>query len=425
MHEAVTTSESEGYKSAVADRRASESSRIREARAQHQETVRDLKARHEAAQTSQTSAHVAREAAAKTSHESAKRAYAEQGAETIAESFKAQVPAFSEFASNERGLLDMVYGQGPARMGARFDEAMKAVVAAGKGVTVGIPLRDAYTLRLRFDVKNTKTQERGREIATVDAGQLAEAATGFWKTDHGVYRRAVAALDRAGIGDPASRAEYRAGQALIQFTDKSGMLKGEKFNPEAAQAAFTSLKKVDELRRRGQGDIFRGPVSEAVRRPAPELSLPTEPTPLQPPTLPVFRRPTASPEVPKPPVRVFQEPKLPEGVQTRTMPKLGFWSGAAVAEIPFLAAAVATGHHGYSGYGLPVAVGGLVSSALSGRRIVTDVPRSGLSRFATDVLPSAIAQESRRALPSALTLQQGQGPSTEEVDRRMQERGLK
>src|SRR5207247_1513344 len=104
---------------------------VREARAQHQETTRDLKAKHAAAETAQQQGHEANVAAAKTAHEQATRQYAEQGASTIADAFKGQVSAWREFPSNEKGLLDMVYGSGQAKLSAAYDTVMKEIVALG------------------------------------------------------------------------------------------------------------------------------------------------------------------------------------------------------------------------------------------------------------------------------------------------------
>jgi hypothetical protein len=426
MHEAVTGLEAEGYKGDVAARRAAESARIREARAQYQERGRDVEALHKQAATAQTRAHDAATAAAKESHAVAERQYAEEGATIIADSFKGQVGAWREFPSNEQGLLRMVYGDGQQKLSAVYDAVMKEIAQLGKGRAVEMLLKDAQALGLRFwDTRGPK--ERGMpDLTRVDASQLAEKATGYWKKNPGVYRRAVAALDALDIGDPAARAEYRAGQALIQFTNDTKMLKGERFNPDAARAGFTDLKKVDQLRRRGQGDIFTGPVAEAVRRPRPEVRLPPEPTPLTNRSLPAFRRPAPLPEVEPPRRRVLLEPPPPEGVRSSTLPKMGFWPGAAIAEIPFLVQTLATGqpHHGY---GLPVAVGGLLSSGLSGRRVITQVPSTTLGQLATDIMGTAssqaIAQEARRATrPETLTLRPGEGPSRADIDRQLRER---
>lgn len=429
--------------SAVAARRSAEAARVREARAQYQEQVRDVTSRHEQAVTAQARTHEAATAAAQATHEAHTRAYAEQGAQTIAESFKAQVSAWRDFPSNEQGLLGMVYGEGQAKLSAVYDAVMKDIAQLGKGRAVEIPLKDAQALRIRFWDTRGPVQRGMPDITRVDASQLAEAATGYWKKNPGVYRRAVGALDALDIGDPAARAEYKAGQALIQFTDKTKMLKGETFNPEAARAGFTELKKVDELRRRGQGDIFQGPIAEAVRRPAPELRLPTEPAPLTPPTQPVFRRPTPLPEIPPgpaspkipvfrrptplpevepPPKRVLIEKPTPEGLEFKTVPNIKWWQAAAIAEIPAIVAGLATGHHGYGGYGLPLAAGAVAAGA-SGRRVITKAPLSPLGQFASDLrLEQPLAQEARRATGPSLAISPHEGPSTADIDRQMRER---
>ena len=214
----------------------------------------------------------------------------------------------------------------------------------------------------------------------------------------------VGALDEANIGDPAARAEYKAGQALIQFADKTQMLKGERFNADAAFAGFTKLKHVDELRRRGAGDIFEGPVADAVRagRPA-EPALPREPSPfpaprerapIPDPTVPAYRAPKPSPPVPEPARRVAPgDAPMPGGVKTRHTPNISFWEGAALAEIPFLVGGLVTGHAHFTGYGLPAAAGGLAARTLRNREFATQAPLTPAARRALDMLPPAMAQE--------------------------------
>lgn len=424
------------HKEALPAFRKAEADKIREARAQHQERKAEATRAHTEAQAEQDRLFKAEtqrvkeaNAAAKQSHEAAEierkrqfesktrwakdahaeavREYGAQGAKTIADSYKEHIPSWKEFPSTEAGLVDMVYGRGPERLSAMYDPVMQEVARQGRGVTVDIPWADARALNLRgFDVIDTG--KPGREVARVAADQLAEAVVGKGKDLPGVYRRAVAAVDGINL-DPAwapRRAEYKAGMALIQFTDKSQMLKGRRFNPDAAEAGFTMLKKVDELRRRGMGSAVEGPIAEATGRPRPELRLPAEPgalpaarelplpaesAPLPPPKFEAFRRPPAGTPPTPPAGRV-----LPPGVTTRKIPQISFWEGAAVAELPFLIEAVATGRtsHLY----LPWAVGGLMAHGVSGREFVTGAPLSAASRFAGRVLPPAMAQEARREL---------------------------
>lgn len=422
MHEATTTLEAEGYKGDVAVRRTAEAARVREARAQHEGNAQRIRQEHaaieetrqgayRAAEEAKTTRHAADVKTATETHAAQVRDYQSDGAKAIADAYKAQVPALKDFPSTEAGLVDMVRGKGQQAVSARFDEALRDVVQSGRGKPLSLSLADAEGLGIPAlrGARGTQIRTPAEHAAamddpriTVDAGLAAQAVTGRWKKNPGLYRRVVGALDEAGIGDPAARGEYKAFQALSQFADKSQMLKGEKFSAEAAMAAFNKLKNVDELRRRGQGDVFRGPIAEAARRPAPELRLPAEPPkgqpprPLAAPLVPPFRRPAPSAEVPKPPTRVLQETPMPEGVETKTLPKIGFWQGAAIAEIPFLIGGIASGQHAALGYGPAAAAGGLLASGLSGRTIATKAPLSPLSRFATDVLPQPLAQETRR-----------------------------
>jgi hypothetical protein len=304
--------------------------------------------------------------AAAERHATETRAYEQSGAQIIADGFKQKVPALREFPSTEAGLLNMVSGEGPQRVSKAFDEAIKAVIQSGRGRKIEIRADDAKALGLKPTGlrQMDKTQ---RPVGDVDGGQLAESLLGFWKTDHGVYRRGVGALDRADIGDPVARGEYRAAQALFDFAERSQMLKGGTFNPDLARAAFDRVKKLDTLRKRGQGDMFTGPVAEAVNRPAP-----------------VLRTPAPSPEV-NPPARraILQPPELetptqlsptPEGVRTRTIPTASWWQGAFIGEIPALLGAVVTGHPNYALSGLGGAAGAAGAMGLSGRRVITAAP---------------------------------------------------
>ncbi len=410
MDKTLGTMEKENYTRDVGARRKAEAADIRSARAAHQDTAAKTRRDYAAAEEKRQAQHKAAVETAKTRYAADTRAYEQDGARTVAEGFKQHVPAFRDFPSNESGLLNMVYGEGQARMSARFDAALKDVVSLGKGRKVEIPAGDAEALGLK--VTGLRQMDKTRPpVADVDGGQLAERLTGYWKKDHGVYRRGVGALDKANLGDPASRAEYKAGQALIQFADRTQMLKGEKFNPESARAGFTSLKKIDELRKRGQGDIFQGPISDAVRRPAPQLKLPGEPPPLPEPVIPAFRRPAARPEIEPPAKRAIVEPPeaaqlpalspTPEGVTTKTLPKMGWFQGAALAEIPFLIGSLVSGHGAHSGYGLPAAVGGLASHGLSGRTFVTKAPLSPATEMSLRLTPALGAQEARRMMGDA------------------------
>jgi hypothetical protein len=408
MEKSVSQLEKENYAAEVAARQNTEATAFREARAQHQETVATSKRNYAAAEEARQAQHRAAVEAATARHAADVRAYEQSGAQIIAGGFKQQVPALSGFPSTEAGLLNMVSGEGPQRVSAKFDEAMKGIIASGKDKLVQIPHQDAKALGL--EGIRTMKGEGGRVIAIVNAGQLAEKATGYWKKDHGVYRRAVAALDKADLGDPASRAEYRAFRALADFAESSQMLKGKKFNPDLARAAFDRVKKLDMLRRRGQGDMFTGPVAQAVNRPTPTLRLPAASAPLGEPLIPPFRRPAPPPEVTPPAKRaIVAPPKLetptplsptPEGVTTKTLPRMSLWQGAFVGELPYLIGAVATGQHGYGGpgvQGLGIA-GGLAAAGLSGRTFVTRAPLSGASELATRVLPGFEAQEARRLM---------------------------
>ncbi len=387
-HVALRAAEEAAYPGKVAERRTADAANMRGARATHPAPPPAATRTFAAGEAATTTHHAPAGPKATDQHAAAVREYEQGGAKTIADAFKQQVPAFKDFPSNEAGLVGMVSGDGPKRMSERFDLGMKDIVKAGRGKQVELQIRDAEALGLKVEaahdplagispVAREALERAGRLPAAgpgvdrqmFDAGQVAERATGFWKKDHGVYRRVVGALDKADLGDPALRGEYRAGRALLDFAEASQMLKGQKFNPEAARAAFDHVKKLDTLRKRGQGHISTGPIAEAVNRPAPQLTLPAEPAAGRPPITQAFRRPAPLPEVPKP-------APLPEGVETKTLPKVShpYAVGAVVGELPALIGALATGHMDYRAAG----IGGLLGTAgalgLSGRTFVTKAP---------------------------------------------------
>ena len=166
LHEAVTTTEREAHARAVTERAAADTAKAGEARAAHTELERGLKREHAEAEAAQTRAH-------RDAVEATKRVNAEQkarhaaeveqvraaharvmdaseagGATTIAQAFKEKVPAWSDFPSTTRGLLDMVYGKGQRLLSDKFDASLKDVVRTASGQRVTIRADDAYALKV-------------------------------------------------------------------------------------------------------------------------------------------------------------------------------------------------------------------------------------------------------------------------------------
>ena len=259
-----------------------------------------------------------------------------KAADSIVADFKAKVPAWSGLKGGVEGLQDMVVGQGQELLSKKFDTVMKQVIDSGAGTKIVLPRADVEALGMK-----TKEFVDGPAgpltLAVVDAGQAAASAVGKWSKEPGAYRRIVSALDKAGIGDAAARQEYKAGQALINFVDKSGALKGGTFNPEAAINGMNRVKTVDELRRRGMGDVFRGPMQAA--RGVPKAPL-------------------------KPPVpREVPPEAITEGIKRVKNPLGGHpWLGGLAGE--------AIGHMAGAPTGLPFAMGALASQTMP-KEIVT------------------------------------------------------
>jgi len=421
MHETLTEADKKSHGEAIAATEAADKARGTEARARYEETKRDTLRAHKDAEAAQKRQHATEVESAKTAHAAAVRDYEQRGAKTIADAYKDQVPAWRGFPSDESGLVAMVYSpKGQALVRERFDEALRDVISLGAGKKIAVLADDAAALRLR-PVGRIDVGAGMPPQVWVDAGQAAGNVTGRWKRNTGLYRRVVDALDAADIGDPAARAEYKAAQALTQFADKTQMLKGERFNADAALSGFTKLKTVDELRRRGSGGAQAGPIYEAARtgRPAP-LQLPPEPAPLELPRVGAYRPPTPSPLPPQPPQRQAPPTAKDLGVETASVPEIGFFGGAMLAEVPFLLGGLAMGHQGYHGYGLPAVAGGLTARGLGGRTFATKAPLTPAAKLATELLPPALAQETshltRGARPQPLTLRPSEvSPETQRL----------
>lgn len=198
--------------------------------------------------------------------------FAKDSAGKLADLVKKNVPAWGAYASDAKGLHEMIYGkEGQARLSAEFDKALKAGVKAAReqGIRVPITTEDAEKLGLVSGGLEGLEALRGDPaknirmlLPSMPAGDVAEKIVGWWKKDPAMYRRVVNALDEAGVGDPAARRAYKWGSGFAQFMDKTKALRGEEYYPERAVAGLSNLKTVNELRRRGMGevmDLVRGP----------------------------------------------------------------------------------------------------------------------------------------------------------------------
>jgi len=295
----------------------------------------------------------------KTAFEASKAKHAANAAVNIAKDLKKNVPALKSFPENEAGLADMLYGKGKKEVNETFDQALKAVIANGKGKTVALPVDAANELGIQGTGGGTLPLSRvAREAlekagklppmgtVTVDAGDLAEAALGAWRKSPGAYKAAMAALDKANIGDPQARAAYKYYVGQLDYMNATKALKGEKFDPAAYRAGATS-KNVEILRRRGIGSLTEGPM---------ELTKgsPLAPTPRQvPPQSPL---PTPPPEVPKPDIRTIKNPLAGHP----------FALGGGLEALNY-------GLTGSHGYGIPFLTGVTAANSLP-KEIVTKTP---------------------------------------------------
>lgn len=338
---------------------------------QHRQATQEQQAGYEAAQQ-------ARQMTAETR--------AEQAAGIIGDHYKRIVPAWQDMPGGTKGLADMVYGRGQQKLSDAYEQAMQQVIGKARGTEVQIPVEVAMRLGLPVDpdvavrmgvqrsglsIPGYQAEAPGAVMASltpVDAELLFKAAQGKWQKEPGAYRAAFNALDEAGIGDPAAREAYKAGQSLIQFTAASKMVRPatsegpERFDPQKAMNALMDLAKVDKLRKRGMGNIYEGPIPEVSRLGLPPAEIPA-PAPIPKPTIPPATQPPPMP-LRQPPAKPT-EPPMPEGVsQSVILPSL--------AKHPWMTAGALGGAGSYA-LGLP----GALASGLAlipGTRITTRAP---------------------------------------------------
>lgn len=354
MTNALNATEARGHKQAVQGARNAYAERLRGERAAYKQGKQALEQGHEAEVSRLTQA-----------HEAATRAHADQAAAKVAEEATRAVPAWKDYPKDTKGLLDMVYGTGQQKLSEAFDKAMQEVVAKGRGQKIVVAAEDAAKLKLPVLGQVANKVTGATDQVVVDAGQLAEKAVGAWRKDPGLYRRVVGTLDKANLGDPEARAAYRSGQAFITYIDQTKALQGEVFRPDRITAGFTRLSTVDQLRRRGAGDIFSGPM-QAARGVPPAPVLP--PKPVVPPFVPPPKPQMPLPPVPRvaPPPTV--PPAVPPGFRVTPNPIAGHPYAAGAAAEALLAGA-GLGH----GYGLPF-VGGMMAARSLPPQLVTQAP---------------------------------------------------
>ena len=323
-------------------------------------------------------------------------AHAERGASLIALDFKKSVSAWKEFPNTTRGLVDIVYGQGQERLSAAYDIALKAAKESAQGKTILVTQADAATLGIAPSGVMDVPTKGGQSVmmAVLPAEDALEKTVGLWKKDASTYRRVVAALDKIDVGDPAARAEYKAGQAIIQFADKSQMLAKGVYDPEKAIAGLTRLRTLNEMRGRGQGDVFQGSVAASAQ------GIPQPPTPGPAPVAPPFPgipRPhfplpptprTAPARLDQPPIpRTAQPVTLPEGFTTHRIP---------LAEHPFVTGAATQAGAELMGlqtpFGTPFATGAVLNLLLGGRTVTTRAPRGMIGDLLLQSAPTVLRE---------------------------------
>lgn len=253
----------------------------------------------------------AQELGQKTALLDAQRKQAQEQAKTVAAHYKQNVPAWRDIPGDETGLVEMVYGRGPQKLSANFDAAIRAAKESSKGIQIQLSLDDAAALGIIKDVPKEMLGFPGK--LPFDAPEVIDNMIGKWAKSRQAYRHAADALEAAGVGTAAARAEYKSGMSLIDFAEKTGMLESYQFRPDrVAKGLTTTPGKIKAIRGRGEGTALEGPLAQAGMAPPPQIP---PPSPLTPPTLNLPQRPQAPATRITPPA-----PELPEGFKVRTVP---------------------------------------------------------------------------------------------------------
>lgn len=296
----------------------------------------------------------------KEAFEAAKTKFAKQSAAKIAGDLKSNVPALSGFAADEKGLADMLYGKGKNLVHREFDKSLNEAVKAGRGKSVNVPEPVAEAYDLPTTERVGSPFKGGMDMIRVDAGQLANAALGTWRRHPGEYRKAMEALDKAGIGDPKARAAYKYYTGQLDYFNATKALKGEKFDPMAYRAGATG-KNVEILRRRGIGSLTEGPMEH------------TKGSPLA---------PQIPPEISKPPISA--SPAAAKMLGGGVGHAVGFGLGGLVG-------------HPWMGSMLGGPAGAFAASRLMPQGLVTQAPINPVTQNVLRILPQLLANAPRAA----------------------------
>ena len=339
-------------------------------------------------------------------YEQATKEHAEAGAKSIMGDLKKTVPALKNLPDDTKGLLEAIYGQGPQKVMAEYDTAMKAAQGAAKGKFVDLPVEVANALKLKgtgegmskadmaeiakqLGIRKGENaagiilgkQNAANNIVKVDAADLIDAITGKPQLPKSIRYAADRALDEADLGiDPAAKQAYKFFRGIEGYLDKTKGLQGEQLNPQNILKGFTDTKTVNQLRNRGIGDINRGPL-QAIR------GGPTPPTP----------RPM--------PAKVTPEPVTAPDIRTIPNPLGGH---------PYMLGLLGGGLAHGLGAGMPGHVAGVSAGYAAGRmmpkEIVTRAPLSPAMTQTLQDLPSLLATLSRLGIAGAPTQPQKNGP---------------
>lgn len=283
-------------------------------------------------------------------------------AKNVADVVKSRVTPWADVESSAAGISRMI-GPDWKRVRDAYDGFLKEAIPTARGQQIKIPEEAAARLGItpRGRVELSKSGlNPGEDLIIVDAGEALERTVGKSMKSAKAYHQVAAALDEAGIGDPAIRQMYREALSFKTFAEKNRIVENGVFYPDRVQKGLAGIQS------RRAADIRQTELDPVLRQ-----ATPFEPTP--------------APQAPlKPREPVYENP----------VTKIGSGGGSLVGE----AAGRAAGHASGMGWGVGHTLGKIGSKLIPGMPEYQAPPFSTLGGASGYGLPLTLPQ---RALVNA------------------------
>lgn len=188
----------------------------------------------------------------------------------LAQQIQSLVPAWAGLPKNAKGLYEMAHGEGENLLDATFKGA-KNLIPAGHVTEVPIELAQAAKITGARVPIAAKGSDEGPIMVKVATRELVDGLPLLRQKGRGFASDAWHAMDRSLEGVPgaalqAARSQYRNGMGWVEFAEKGGFLKGEKYDAAKAMAALDKHGK--ELLSRGMQGVrgtVRGPLADPIK----------------------------------------------------------------------------------------------------------------------------------------------------------------